>query len=229
MWHDLFLINTLQHTATFWCVRVTWLIHSTHYNTLQHTATHCDTLPHTATHCNTLQHTSPVTRPVRSEHRPGNGHRYQARMKRHVTLQRTATCCNILQLTTHVTWPIHNEHRPGSGHRYQARVKRHVPIQFALGMSVTRVSPYSVRCVWECVCLCLFVCAGACVCAGICVNICLWAHSGCAGHSRDSWLPSAVRWFVYLFKCVYMRCLCVYVYMCRYRHLCIYIHVYMYI
>mmetsp|Transcript_84129 Transcript_84129/g.123043 ORF Transcript_84129/g.123043 Transcript_84129/m.123043 type:complete len:271 (+) Transcript_84129:212-1024(+) len=35
--------------------------------------------------------------------------------------------------------------RPGSGHRYQARVKRHVPIQFALGMSVTRVSPYSVK------------------------------------------------------------------------------------
>ena len=38
--------TTQQHTAT----------HTTHCNTLQHTATHCNTLQHTSTQCITPQH-----------------------------------------------------------------------------------------------------------------------------------------------------------------------------
>jgi len=34
------------------------LVHITHCNTLQHTATYCQTLQHTAKHCNTMQHTA---------------------------------------------------------------------------------------------------------------------------------------------------------------------------
>lgn len=35
--------------------------------------------------------------------------------------------------------------RPSTGQNYQVRVNRHIPIQFALGMSVTREPPYSVK------------------------------------------------------------------------------------
>ena len=36
-------------------------------------------------------------------------------------------------------------YRPSSGQTYNVRVNRHIPIQFALGMSVTREPPYSVK------------------------------------------------------------------------------------
>jgi len=35
--------------------------------------------------------------------------------------------------------------RPPTGQQFQIQVKRHIPIQFALGMSVTRVAPFSVK------------------------------------------------------------------------------------
>ena len=49
--------NTLQHTATH-CSENVWLCSApptTHCNTLQHAATRCNTLQHAATRCNTLQ------------------------------------------------------------------------------------------------------------------------------------------------------------------------------
>ena len=70
------------------------LYHSTHCNTLQHTATRCSTLQRTASHCSTLQRTASHCS----------------------TLQRTASHCSALQHKAHAKtntpWRRHCNTRP---------------------------------------------------------------------------------------------------------------------
>ena len=82
--------TTTHYTRRVLQVNTSWAPHTTHCNTLQHTATHCNTLQgtilrHTTTHCNNLQHTAT------------NCSTLQHIATHHNTLQYTANHCKALQ------------------------------------------------------------------------------------------------------------------------------------
>ena len=109
-----FHCNTLQNTAKH-CHTNTYasaMTVSTHFNTLQHTATHCSTLQHTAIYCNalppthvcvchdcfdTLQHTTTHCNTLQQTATHGNTLQHTATHCN--TLHHTATHCNTLQHT----------------------------------------------------------------------------------------------------------------------------------
>ena len=82
---------------------------STHWNTLQHTATRCNTLQHTATHCNTLHHTAPHCNTMQHITPHSNINWVASKLLRKPTsrflspvlrIWAVAVCCSVLQCVT---------------------------------------------------------------------------------------------------------------------------------